>query len=321
MPCAGGIGRGEDFCVAGVLTGFLTIGLVIGLGAFLAQVRLLDLTAQALLLRLSFFVASPALMVLTIGEADVHQVLTSNLAASAAGVLVPGIVYVLLARLVWHRDAGHTTIGALSATYVNAGNLGIPVAAYVLGDAALVAPTLLMQLLVLQPIAMTVLERHTRGPAGSVWRTLRQPFGNPLTLGSLAGLALSLTGTTLPDFLRNPVELVGHMAVPAMLIAYGVALRLGPGLGAEGARAELATTTALKLLVQPATAWFVGHIMLGVEGLPLLAIVVTSALPTAQNIFVHASRFDRAQTLARDTILLTTMGSVPVILVATLLLR
>ena len=52
-------------------------------------------------------------------------------------------------------------IGALCATYVNAGNLGLPIAAYVLGDVALVAPTLLLQMLVMQPIALAVLDHAT----------------------------------------------------------------------------------------------------------------------------------------------------------------
>jgi malonate transporter and related proteins len=104
-----------------------------------------------------------------------------------------------------------------------------------------------------------------------------------------------------------------------MLIAYGIALRLGPGLGAAGSAAELVTTSVLKLAVQPLTAFAVAS-LLGVKGHALLAIVVTSALPTAQNIFVHATRYDRATTLARDTILITTIGSVPVILTAAWLL-
>ncbi|WP_226344119.1 AEC family transporter [Agilicoccus flavus] len=303
-----------------VFDGFITVGAVIALGALLAHVRLVDEKAQSVLLTLSFFVASPALMLLTIGEADVHQVLSPNLVASAAGVLIPGAIYLALARWRWHRDAGEATIGALSCTYVNAGNLGIPIAAYVLGDAALVAPTLLMQLLVMQPLAMTVLDRHTRGPGQGVGRMILAALSNPLTVGSLLGLVLALTGVTLPTAIRAPVDLVGHFAVPAMLIAYGIALRLGPGLGAGGSRAELVTTTMLKLFLQPLTAYAVARFGLGVEGLPLLAIVVTSALPTAQNIFVHASRYGRSTTLARDTILLTTAGSVPVILAATALL-
>jgi predicted permease len=118
----------------------------------------------------------------------------------------------------------------------------------------------------------------------------------------------------------NPLELLGNLAVPAMLVAYGIALRLGPGLGTAGSASELVTTSLLKLVVQPVVAYAVAHLVLGVDGHALLAVVVTSSLPTAQNIFVHATRYDRATVLARDTILITTMGSVPVILVVAALL-
>jgi predicted permease len=303
-----------------VFEGFATIGAVIAVGALLAHLKVLDLTAQVVLSRLAFFVASPALMVVTLSAADVSAVLSRNLVASVAGVLVAGGVYAALARLVWHRPLGHATIGTLAASYVNAGNLGIPIAAYVLGNAAYVAPTLLLQLLVLQPLALGVLDADARGGRLPVRTMLTRPFTNPLTVGSLVGLALALTGWTLPRAVQDPLELVAHLAVPAMLIAYGIALRLGPGLGSGGSALEVATTSALKLVVQPLAAFVVARHLLGVEGHALLAIVVTSALPTAQNIFVHATRYDRATVLARDTILITTVGSVPVILLVAALL-
>ena len=298
----------------GVFTGFATIAVVIGVGALLAHLRVLDLQAQRLLSKLAFFVASPALMVITLSRADVHSVLSANLLATSAGVVATAGLYCTLARWVWHRRLGDATIGALSASYVNAGNLGIPVASYVLGDAALVAPTLLLQLLVLQPLALAVLDADARGRSGSVWQVLSRPLRNPLTVGSLVGVLLSVTGWTLPAPLASPLGLIGNMAVPSMLIAYGIALRLGPGLGRAGSVTELAATSALKLLLQPLVAWFVASQLIGVEGHALLAIVVTSALPTAQNIFVHATRYGRATVLARDTILITTVGAVPVIL-------
>lgn len=304
----------------GVLDGFTTIGLVIAVGALLAHLRIVDLSAQQMLSRLAFFVASPALMAVTLSRADVHQVLSANLGASAAGVVVAGGVYVVLARFLWHRSMGDTTIGTLSSSYVNAGNLGIPVASYVLGDAAFVAPTLLFQLLVFQPIALGFLDADARGSRAPWWQLLTKPFVNPLTVGSLVGLGLSLTGWTLPTMVAAPLGLLGDMAVPSMLVAYGIALRLGPGLGRAGSVAELVTTSTLKLLVQPLVAWFVASVVLGVDGHALLAIVVTSALPTAQNIFVHATRYDRATVLARDTILITTIGAVPVILLVAALL-
>lgn len=303
----------------GVLTGFTTIAVVIGVGALLAHLGIIDIGAQQVLSRIAFFVASPALMVSTLARADVHQVLSANLAATVAGVAVAGGVYVALARLVWRRGLGDTTIGALSAAYVNAGNLGIPVASYVLGDAAFVAPTLLLQLLVLQPVALAVLDSDVGGRS-RWWQVASRPVRNPLTVGSLLGVLLSVTGWTLPGFVGDPLELLGNMAVPSMLVAYGVALRLGPGLGRAGSVPELVTTSVLKLAVQPLVAWGVASLLLGVGGHALLAIVVCSALPTAQNIFVHATRYGRATVLARDTILITTVGAVPVILLVAWLL-
>ncbi|QWZ08059.1 AEC family transporter [Nocardioides panacis] len=304
----------------GVFEGFATIGAIIALGVLLAQLGVLDLAGQQVLSRLSFFVASPALMVTVLGRADVTSVLSKNLVATAAGVLVCGVLYLLAARLVWHHPPAETTIGTLSATYVNAGNLGLPIAAYVLGDAALVAPTLLMQLLVLQPVALAVLDNAVSARRFSWVRAFSRPLTNPLTLGSLLGLALAVTGVSLPMAVQDPLELVGGMAVPSMLIAYGISLRLGPRPGHGTSAVEIGFITVLKLVVQPAAAYGVARLVLGLDGTALLAVTVLAALPTAQNIFVHATRYGRGVVLARDSIFVTTVLSVPAIaLVAALL--
>lgn len=44
-------------------------------------------------------------------------------------------------------------------------------------------------------------------------------------------------------------------------------------------------------------------------------VAVVSALPTAQNVFTHANRYGRSETLARDMILVTTTLCLPVMLV------
>ncbi|MGB6052534.1 MAG: AEC family transporter, partial [Rhodococcus sp. (in: high G+C Gram-positive bacteria)] len=59
---------------------------------------------------------------------------------------------------------------------------------------------------------------------------------------------------------------------------------------------------------------------MGLEGQQLFAITVISALPTAQNVFVFASRYNRGVVLARDTAFVTTLVSVPVIAAVSLLL-
>ena len=298
----------------GVFEGFATIGAIIALGVLLAQIGVLDLTAQRVLSRLSFFVASPALMVTVLSRADVGSVLSKNLAATAVAVLVCAVLYVVAARLLWRKPLADTVVGTLCAVYVNAGNLGLPIAAYVLGDAALVAPTLLMQLLVLQPVALAVLDHAVSARRFSVGRALLRPLTNPLTVGSILGLALALTGATLPAPLLDPLVLIGGMAVPSMLLAYGISLRLGPRPGHGTSAAEIGYITVLKLLVQPVTAYVVARFVLDVDAAGLFAVTVLAALPTAQNIFVHATRYGRAEVLARDSIFVTTVLSVPAIL-------
>ncbi len=299
--------------VQGVFQGFATIGVIIALGALLAHLRIVEESAQLMLSRLAFFVASPALMVVVLGGTDISTVFSRNLAATIAGVAVTGTAYAALARFVWRRRLGHAVIGTFAAAYVNAGNLGIPIAAYVLGDAALVAPTLLLQLVVLQPLGLALLDHETREGAFSLRHAVLRPLTNPLTIASVLGVVLSATTTTLPRAIYDPLELIGNMAVPSMLIAYGVSLRLGPRFGA-GAGSEVAAITALKLVVQPLVTWLVAGQLLGLSGHALLAVTVTAALPTAQNIFTHAVRYGRGQVLARDAILATTVGAVPVIL-------
>jgi malonate transporter and related proteins len=312
--------------VQGVLAGFATIGIIIALGFLLAQLKILDATAQGVLTRIAYYVASPALMVTVLGSTDVQRLLSANLIASLASVAVAATIAILLARLLWKRDGGDTVIAAFCSAYVNAGNLGLPIAAYALGDAALVAPMLLAQLLVLQPSGLAVLDGITHIPTPGISRRrlllirLTRPLRNPLAVGSLVGLALALTGIKLPVAINVPLTLIGGIAVPSMLLAYGISLRVGPRPGAGEPPIQVGALVLLKLVVQPIAAYLIGAYAVGLVGHDLLAVTVIAALPTAQNVFTLAMRYERGVILARDTIFVATLLSVPVILAITWLL-
>lgn len=299
----------------GVLSGFAAIGVVIALGFALAHLRVLGPDSQLLLARLVFFVATPALLFRLVAQAEVATLFSSGLLVAAASAAVSALVYAVVARVVWGRDAAGTVVGALSSSYVNAGNLGLPIAAYVLGDGSWVAPILLLQLVVMAPLAFAVLDAAAAGRRPSVAGLVRQPFTNPITVAVLLGLVVAVTGWAVPAPVADPLALVGGMAVPGALLAYGVSLRLGPLPLAGGVAWEVALVTALKLVLQPVVAFLLGTYVFGLEGLPLLAVTTLAALPTAQNIFVYATRYERDDVLARDAIFSTTVLSVPVLLV------
>jgi malonate transporter and related proteins len=290
---------------------------VIAAGIALAHGGVLDARSQRTLGEIAFFLASPALMVVTISAVEVDGA-AANLAASAASLAVAFGAYALLARLWWRHDVVTTVIGALASSYVNAGNLGIAIAAYVVGDVTVVVPTLLVQMLVVQPLALVVLDRQTGRGAGGL-AIVRRVTTNPLTIAAVVGVVLATTGWRLPEVVDQPVRLVAGAAIPLMLLSYGAALRLSPPPGRAGVNREVAAVAVLKLLVMPAVALVAG-LALDLHDTVLLGVVLTAALPTAQNIFLHATRYDAGTAVARESILVTTLASLPIALLVAVLL-
>jgi predicted permease len=300
--------------VLGVVEGFATISVIVGVGWLLAHWRVLDDSAQANLSRLAFYAASPALLLTVMQRTPLDAVLSRNLLTSLVSFTVIVLVYLGVARLRWPGvPLGSRLIGSLSSGYVNAGNLGIPIALYVLGDIAWVAPTLLMQLLLITPVYMALFDSDARGERPTLLRSIRRMFSNPITIGAIAGLLIAVLDLHLPRVVADPIEMLGNMAVPAMLVAFGISLRRGPRPAAGASAAHVWTIVGLKVLAMPAIALGVG-LALGLRGQPLFAVVVTAALPTAQNIFTYAVTYRREVTLARDAIFISTFTSVPVII-------
>ena len=295
-----------------MLIGFAIIGVVILIGYVVGRVGVLGEHAPKVMSRLVFFVLSPALLFTVLADADVHALFSSMLAVSAIAAVLSCLIFAAIAVLVFRRSLPETVIGSLSAGYVNANNIGIPVALYLLGNTAYSAPVILLQLLVLAPIGLTLLDISTSGRT-SLGRILLQPLRNPLIIASALGVVVSVTGLEIPSAVMEPFRIVGAAAVPLVLIAFGMSLHgtrlLAPGSG----RRDIVVASAVKLAVMPLIAWVFGRFVFGLDQEHLFAAVVLAGLPTAQNIFVFAQRYERGVTLARDTVLITTIGSVPVL--------
>jgi malonate transporter len=271
------------------------------------------------LARLTFFVLSPFLLFVVLAQADVRTLFSALLPVSAlAAVAVIG-VYVLISRLVWRRPTGEVVIGALSAGQVNSNNIGIPLSLYLLGSAAYPAPVILLQLLVFTPISMTVLEAATAG-GGSFWRALGRALTNPIVIGSALGTAVSVSGIELPPIIFQPALLIANACVPVLLISYGISLYGQRVLGPSGRRRDIFLATGLKLIAMPLIAWAVADLVFGLSAPEVLIVVMLAALPTAQNVFNYSQRYGVGETISRDTVFLTTIGCVPVLLLTTILL-
>lgn len=312
--------------MSGVVAGFTVIFVVIAVGYLLGRLGTLGSQGQFVLGRLVFFVATPALLFTTLASSDLSVIFSPTLAVASATAFAVGALYVVVAKIWLNRPLPELTIGALSASYVNSANLGIPIAVFVLGDATFVAPLLLFQIVVYSPIALTILDLTAlRGEAEklSLIDTVTAPFKNPIVLAGAAGLIVALIGWVPPRPLIQPFELIGATSVPGALLAFGLSLygvRVLEKGSSSSPRRDVALASTLKIVVQPVLAYLMAHFLLGIDGHQLFAIVVVSTLPTAQNVFIYASRYRRGMVLARDSAFVTTLASIPAIALVTALL-
>jgi malonate transporter len=303
----------------GVLIGFAIIAFVVAVGYGIGRSGLLGPDAAHVLGRLGFFVLSPALLFTVLAEADVAALFSDLLPTTASAAALTIVMFALIALLVWRRAVPEATIGSLGSAYANATNMGIPLSAYVLGDAAASAPVFLLQLIVITPIALTILDFSTGGKP-SLGRILLQPVRNPLIIASALGFLIAVTGVEIPPELFRPFDLIGGAAVPVILIAFGMSLHGTRVLAAGEFRKDVVLASAFKLVLVPVAAWLLGHFVFGLEGQALFAAVILMALPTGQNVFNYAQRYRRGEVLARDVVFITTLGSFPAMLIVAALL-
>ena len=200
--------------------------------------------------------------------------------------------------------------GAAAASYYNSVNIGLPIATYVIGDATFVVPALVLQMAVLSPFIIAGL--NAQGTSlRSITSSVVSGLTAPVVIAAIAGFIVSAAGWQVPDVIMAPLEILGGASIPMILMSFGASLT-GKGLLAND-RLPTITATVLKLIAMPAIALAAG-LALGLSGNELYAALILSALPTAQNVYNYAATYQSGETVARDTVFLTTFLSLPAML-------
>lgn len=304
--------------MAHVIDGYVVIFLQILAGVVVGALGVLGRDADSVLNRLAFTVLNPCLLYTVTFRASLNTILSSGAVVAALSAATAMATFAVVARLGWGRPVGTATIPALAAGYTNAGYIGIPVATYVLGDAAAVLPVLMLQLLVITPLALLTLDLRRSGEGS--WRVLLAPVRNPLVIAILAGVLTSLLGWSPPAVVLTGLGDVGHAAVPVILIAFGIALTGRRVLSPGSDRKDVLLAAVIKVALMPAAALLVARYALGLTDHEVLTVALLAGLPTAQNVFNYADRYQTDVVLARDAVLLTTLASLPVLVLLSVVL-
>lgn len=285
------------------------------LGWVCTQRGLLGENAQRVFAAYVYALATPALLFDKLTHTDPAEVFSAHLAIAAASALAVGVAFAALARVLFKFDRDEAIIAMLGSSYANAGNLGVPLAAYILDDATAVVPVMLFQIAFYAPVTLTAIDvLHQRG-GGAWWRNLVVALRNPMLLGALAGLVFAAGGIPVPTLIAEPVGMLADSCVPIALIVFGMSLAVSlPKVKAPVVAAALAKTVA-----QPIVAGAIGYFGFGMTGPALQTAVLLGGLPTAQNVYAYALRFRVAEKFARDTGVVSTVIALPAIAIAALI--
>lgn len=240
------------------------------------------------------YFALPALLIRTLGGVPFAEILRPGFLAAWGVVSFGMFAAVFVASAVLFRQpAPAAAIHSMAAAHGNVGYLGITLVIVLMGEAATapVAMAMMFDMMVIVPLSIVMLELlRGEGGARGVVRALRAAVLNPFMLAIGGGLALSFSGLTLPGPADSFLQTLGQAAVPAALFAIGVTLY---GQPLRGAGMEIGALCAAKLLLHPLAVIFVATSeIFALSREEIVAAVLLSALPVANNVFVVATRYD-----------------------------
>ena len=266
----------------------------------------------------AFFIFAPALLFRTTARIDLSTLPWAMLAA----FFVPA-VGLLLAVYGWQRwrrphsglPVAAPAVRAITVTFGNSVQIGIPLAAALFGEAGLglhltvVSLHALVLLAVLTTLVEMDLARESHGH--DLWTMLRATLRNtvvhPVVLPVLAGLAWNATGWALPAPVDEVLQVLGSAVVPLCLTLIGMSLAY---LGLPRPLTAALGLCLLKLWVMPALVLGVAHLGFGLSGVPLGVVVILAGLPAGSNALLFAQRYRAQEAETTAAVVLSTLAVV-----------
>ncbi len=103
--------RADLSLVTEVFVGFAIVTLVVATGYVTGRMGILGPTALVVLSKAAFFVFTPALLFIVLGDADIQVLFSDLLPVSALAAVGALVLYVLIAWVSRVRGAGRLTVG------------------------------------------------------------------------------------------------------------------------------------------------------------------------------------------------------------------
>ncbi|HEX9879479.1 MAG TPA: AEC family transporter [Candidatus Binatia bacterium] len=264
---------------------------LIGVGFLFARIKKLSL---APITDFIIYLASPSLAFVSLSARPIFIAEIAMLLAGMAGILAGvGILLWLYRLATGFRSRGF----ALPVLFMNAGNMGIPLALFAFGEPGLQRATLLF--------VITALTQYSLGVyIASGQRGWQEVFRLPLIYAALLGLFVNLGEIQVPRALFESLRLLGYSTIPLMLVSLGCRLSSVTSITWGHSVAG-----ALLRIVGGFACAYLTVTLLGMEGINRQIILLYGSLPSAVVNFVLTEKYRQDPELAASIILMTTLLS------------
>ena len=229
----------------------------------------------------------------------------TDIAVLFAGTVTMFAAVGLLIRLYFFSFRFRSRGFAVPSLFMNAGNMGLPLALFAFGQPGMQRATLLFVIITSFQYSLGIYILT----GGSNWKEI---FRLPLLYTTIAGLSFNLGQIKIPEMLFQPLALLGQSTLPLMLVGLGYrlhnfqSLQWGHALGGA----------LLRIFGGFAAAWLAVH-LIGAEGVNRQVLLLYGALPAAVINFVLTEKYGQDPQLAASIVVLSTFISVftiPVVL-------
>ena len=270
----------------------IPVFLLVAAGFLFAHWKKISLTAVT---EIIVYLGTPSLV---FGSLASKPLQPADTAVLFTGFLIIFAAVGLLIGLYFFCFRFHSRGFALPTLFMNAGNMGIPLALFAFGQAGFQRATLMFVMITFlqYSLGIYILNGHSN------WTEI---FRLPLIYAAVAGLCVNLAQIEIPELLLQPVTMLGQATIPIMLISLGYrlhqveSLQWGHALGGA----------LLRIVGGFVSANIAAH-LIGAEGVNRQVLLLYGSLPAAVVNFILTEKYRQDPGLAASIVVLSTLISV-----------
>ena len=246
---------------------------------------------------LLFYIITPAVIINSFFTQDYSPESAANLLKSVICGFLLHFVAIAMSTPVFRKgNPDENAVYKFASVYGNVGYMTLPLTAAILGSEGVFYCAGVV-------MAFNVVS-FTHGiiimDSGKKKFSLSKIFLNPGVIGVAVGLPFYLLNIDLPQVITEPIKYIDAMQTPVAMIIFGTYLA-NTRLSEVFKRKKIFLAGFIKLIALPAVMYVI-YRLLGISGTLLIAVMISSCAPSANNTVMFSAKYGKDTGLASQTV-------------------